>query len=98
MIGGIDVTEPAADLGIALAILTCVRDVVFDAQTAIIGEIGLSGEIRAVNNIEKRIIEAQKLGFKKIIIPESNDINEDINGIEIIRVKRILEAITRSVK
>ena len=48
--------------------------------------------------IEKRIIEAQKLGFKKIIIPESNDINEDINGIEIIRVKRILEAITRSVK
>ncbi|MBQ7125540.1 DNA repair protein RadA [bacterium] len=98
VIGGIDVTEPAADLGIALAILTCVRDVVFDAQTAIIGEIGLSGEIRAVNNIEKRIIEAQKLGFKKIIIPESNDINEDINGIEIIRVKRILEAITRSVK
>lgn len=98
VIGGIDVTEPAADLGIALAILTCVRDVVFDAQTAIIGEIGLSGEIRAVNNIEKRIIEAQKLGFKKIIIPESNDIKEDINGIEIIRVKRILEAITRSVK
>ena len=98
VIGGIDVSEPAADLGIALAIVTCVRDVVFDNQTAIIGEIGLSGEIRAVNHIEKRINEAQKLGFKRIIIPASNDIQEEFNGIEIIKVKRILEAITRGIK
>lgn len=66
VIGGIDVNEPAADLGIALAIVTCVRDVVFDSHTAIVGEIGLSGEIRAVNHIERRITEAQKLGFKQI--------------------------------
>lgn len=98
VIGGIDVTEPAADLGIALAIVTCVRDVVFDSQTAIIGEIGLSGEIRAVNQIEKRINEALKLGFKRIIIPASNEIQEDFKGIEIIKVKRILEAITRGIK
>ena len=98
VIGGIDVSEPAADLGIALAIVTCVRDVVFDNQTAIIGEIGLSGEIRAVNHIEKRINEAQKLGFKRIIIPASNDIQDEFNGIEIIKVKRILEAITRGIK
>ena len=97
VIGGIDVSEPAADLGIALAIITCVRDVVFDSHTAIVGEIGLSGEIRAVNHIEKRITEAQKLGFKRIIIPESNEFQDDINGIEVLKVKRIIEAITRSV-
>lgn len=97
VIGGIDVSEPAADLGIALAIITCVRDVVFDSHTAIVGEIGLSGEIRAVNHIEKRITEAQKLGFKKIIIPASNDVPKDIDGIEVLRVQRIIEAITRSV-
>lgn len=98
VIGGIDVNEPAADLGIALAIVTCVRDVVFDSHTAIVGEIGLSGEIRAVNHIEKRINEAQKLGFRRIIIPDSNEISEEFQGIEIVRVKRILEAITRGVK
>ena len=98
VIGGMEIKEPAADLGIALAIVTCVRDVVFDTSTAIVGEIGLSGEIRAVNNIEKRINEAQKLGFKRIIIPASNEIQEEFKGIEVIKVKRILEAITRGVK
>ena len=97
VIGGIDVNEPAADLGIALAIVTCVKDVVCDNHTAIIGEIGLSGEIRAVNHIEKRIIEAQKLGFKRIIIPYANELQENFEGIEIVKVKRILEAITRGI-
>ncbi len=98
VIGGIDVNEPAADLGIALAIVTCVRDVVFDIQTAIVGELGLSGEVRAVNHIEKRINEAQKLGFKRIIIPEANDVQDKFDGIEVVKVKRILEAITRGVR
>ena len=97
VIGGIDVSEPAADLGIALAIITCVRDVVFDSHTAIVGEIGLSGEIRAVNHIEKRINEAQKLGFKRIIIPSSNEIQDNIEGIQILKVQRIIEAITRAI-
>ena len=98
VIGGIDVNEPAADLGIALAIVTCVRDVVFDLQTAIVGELGLSGEIRAVNHIEKRINEAQKLGFKRIIIPEANNVQEKFEGIEIIKVKRVIEAITKGIQ
>ena len=97
VIGGIDVSEPAADLGIALAIITCVRDVVFDSHTAIVGEIGLSGDIRAVNHIDKRITEAQKLGFKRIIIPASNEVQEEIKGIEVLKVQRIIEAITRAV-
>ena len=96
VIGGIDVSEPAADLGIALAIITCVRDVVFDSHTAIVGEIGLSGEIRAVNHIDKRITEAQKLGFKRIIIPAANEV-EKYAGIEILPVQRVIEAITRAV-
>ena len=94
VIGGIDIQEPAADLGIALAVATCARDVVIDAHTAIVGEVGLSGEIRAVNHIEKRIKEVEKLGFKKIIIPQSNELDETFKGIEIIRVKKIIDAIS----
>lgn len=94
VIGGIDIQEPAADLGIALAVATCARDVVIDPHTAIVGEIGLSGEIRAVNNIEKRIREVEKLGFKKIIIPESNSIGEEFKNIKIVRVKKIIDAIS----
>lgn len=93
VIGGIEVSEPAADLGIAMSIITCVRDVILDSQTALVGEIGLAGEIRAVNNVEKRINEAHKLGFKKIIIPDSNEIQEKFDGIEIIKVKRIIDAL-----
>lgn len=93
VIGGIEVSEPAADLGIAMSIITCVRDVILDSQTALVGEIGLAGEIRSVNNIEKRINEAHKLGFKKIIIPDSNEIQEKFDGIEIIKVKRIIDAL-----
>lgn len=98
VIGGIDISEPAADLGIALAVATCARDVVVDPHTVIIGEIGLSGEIRAVNNIEKRIKEAQKLGFKKAIIPDANkNLEEEFKNIEIVRVKRLIDAITACV-
>lgn len=99
VIGGVEISEPAADLGIALAVATCARDVVVDSQTVIIGEIGLSGEIRAVNNIEKRIIEAQKLGFKKAIIPYANGTFDKnvCKGIEIVKVKRLIDAITSCV-
>lgn len=99
VIGGVEISEPAADLGIALAVATCARDVVVDSHTVIIGEIGLSGEIRAVNNIEKRLIEAQKLGFKKAIIPNSTGgVNsKDFKGIEIIQIKRLIDAISACV-
>lgn len=97
VIGGVEISEPAADLGIALAVATCARDVVVDPHTIIIGEIGLSGEVRAVNNIEKRIKEAQKLGFKKAIIPSANTLDEKIDGIEIVKVKRLIDAISACV-
>ena len=93
VMGGIDVNEPSADLGIALAIATCARDVVVDPQTVIIGEIGLSGEIHPVNNIEKRLNEAAATGFKKAIIPFANKIPDDFKKINIVKVKRLSDAI-----
>ncbi len=95
VMGGIDVSEPSADLGIALAVATCARDVVVDSQTVIIGEIGLSGEIHPVNNIEKRLNEAATSGFKKAIIPYANKI--DYDKIEIVPVKRLIDAISACV-
>ncbi len=92
VMGGIDVDEPSADLGIALAIATCARDVVVDPQTVIIGEIGLSGEIHPVNNLEKMLNEASMAGFKKAIIPYAN---KDISNpkIKTVPVKRLIDAI-----
>ncbi len=97
VIGGIEIDEPAADLGIALAIATCYRDVVVDPDCVIIGEISLSGEIRNVSNLEKRIYEAQKLGFKKVIIPKLNKNLNDNFDIEIIQVPRLMNAISACV-
>ena len=98
VIGGVDISEPAADLGIAVAIATCMNDVTVDMQTVLIGEIGLSGEIRPVNNIEKRIYEAQKLGFKRAIIPDANKLTEKFENIKIIKVKRVMDGITEAIK
>ena len=95
--GGIEIDEPAADLGIAIAIITCFRNVVADSNTIFVGEIGLSGEIRKVTNIEKRILEAQKLGFKKVVIPKGNIKEKNMFEIEIIEASRITDAITACV-
>ncbi len=97
VIGGIEIDEPAADLGIALAVATCARDVVVSPDTVIIGEVGLSGEIRGVNNLENRIKECEKLGFKKVIIPENTKLNPKEFNIEIISIKRLMDAISACV-
>jgi len=69
--GGFKVTEPAADLAVALAIVSSVKDTPIDSSTCVFGEVGLSGEVRKVSQSERRTKEAKKLGFKKIINPES---------------------------
>ena len=99
VIGGIDIIEPAADLGIAMAVLTCARDVAAKSDTVFMGEIGLNGEIRSVDNIEKRLKEAQKLGFKRAIIPKiSASIESRIKDlkIETVQVSRLIDAITKA--
>jgi DNA repair protein RadA/Sms len=72
VVGGIKLTEPAADLGILAAIASSYRNKEIDEGTIIIGEVGLAGEVRAVNFMEKRINEAMKMGFKTCIIPQNN--------------------------
>lgn len=99
VIGGIDIIEPAADLGIAFAVLTCARDVIIPSNTIFIGEIGLSGEIRGCDNIEKRLKEAQKLGFERAIIPKiSKNIENKIKDLKIstIQVSRLVDAISKA--
>lgn len=98
VIGGLEIDEPAADLGVALAVATCARDVCVSPDTVIVGEIGLSGEIRAINNLDKRIKESEKLGFKKIIVPHTNTLKkEEFKNINIVQVKRLIDAITACV-
>ena len=91
--GGIRVPEPAADLGIALAVASNFKNSPIADDLVAFGEIGLTGEIRNVNFIEKRISEAAKLGFKKCIVPDcKNSGIIKVDGMEIIKVKNILEA------
>ncbi len=71
--GGIRITEPAADLAVCIAIASSLTEKVVDNQAIIIGEVGLGGEIRSVGHIDKRIQEAEKLGFKSVIIPTGNE-------------------------
>ena len=101
VIGGIDIIEPAADLGIALSVLTSARDVQIKKDTICIGEIGLNGEVRSVDNLEVRLKEAQKLGFKQAIIPKINNktIKDRISKIDItvFEVLKIADAITKAI-
>ena len=95
IVGGLKTNEPSMDLGIALAVASSFKNIPLDANVVVTGEIGLTGEVRTVSFIEKRIIECEKLGFKKMIIPLGNYIDEfkkDYN-IEIVAVKNLRQAI-----
>ncbi|SHK21187.1 DNA repair protein RadA [Tepidibacter formicigenes] len=91
VVGGIKLNEPAMDLGIITSIASSFRNIEIDENTVVIGEVGLTGEIRGVSFIDKRILECKKLGFNKIIVPKSNlkglDKFDDIKiyGVENIR-------------
>ena len=92
--GGLRVNDPAIDLSVISAILSSNMDVEIDATVCMAGEVGLSGEIRPVNRIEQRIAEAEKLGFKQIIIPRTNTKRLDLSkySIEIKAVSKVEEA------
>lgn len=94
--GGMRINEPALDLGIIAAILSSYRNRAFDSKTICFGEVGLVGEVRAVNLSEQRVIEAAKLGFNRCIMPEVNSrkLNVDegiLNGMRLIGVSSIYE-------
>lgn len=91
--GGIRITEPAVDLGVVLAIISCKKDIVIDDHTICFGEVGLSGEVRAVNMAEQRVLEARKLGFHRCILPQVCVENlKRVDGIELIGVRNVSEA------
>ena len=95
VVGGLRLDEPAADLAVALSLVSGLRDIPIDSKTIAIGEIGLSGEVRAVSRISSRISEADRLGFTKCILPKScvKQLNGENNGIELIPVRTLNEAI-----
>ena len=92
--GGIRMNEPAIDLGIVLAIASSFRNRPIDEKTIVFGEVGLSGEVRAVSMPEQRVAEAKKLGFETCILPEvSLKMVKDVRGIRLIGVKNIGDAV-----
>lgn len=94
VIGGLQLDEPAADLAVVLAIASSHRDTPIDAATAAIGEVGLTGEVRAVSALQQRLSEVARLGFTRSIIPRSGTQQlQTPEGMELIRVRNIREAI-----
>ncbi|SCI47009.1 Circadian clock protein kinase kaiC [uncultured Clostridium sp.] len=94
VVGGIKINEPSIDMGIILAVASSFRNIPVSEDVVVTGEVGLTGEVRAVSFIEKRIAECKKLGFKKIIIPRNNyDAVKEVTGIDIIPVDNLRQAI-----
>jgi DNA repair protein RadA/Sms len=92
--GGLEVDEPAVDLGVVAAITSSYRNIAVAGDTAVFGEIGLTGEVRGVLQADVRAREAQSLGFKKLIVPASNKKGlEKLLGIRVVGVKSLEEAL-----
>lgn len=92
--GGIKMNEPAIDLGIVMALVSSYRNRPIDEKTIVFGEVGLSGEVRAVNMPEQRVAEAKKLGFETCILPENSlKMVKEIQGIRLVGVKTVNEAV-----
>ncbi|MDQ3133556.1 MAG: DNA repair protein RadA [Acidobacteriota bacterium] len=92
--GGLEIDEPAADLGVVAAIVSSFRNLPIDAETAVFGEVGLTGEVRGAMQAAMRAREAQALGFKKLIVPASNA--EDVKrllGLRVVGVRSVEEAL-----
>ena len=93
LVGGLKINEPALDLGIVLAAASSFKNIAIKEDVVVIGEVGLTGEIRSVNMIEKRIKEAEKMGYKTCIIPESNKkLLKEKFKLDIIGAKNIIDA------
>jgi DNA repair protein RadA/Sms len=97
VVGGLKVVEPAVDLGVAVALASNFRNVPVDAGTVVLGEIGLTGEVRAVGQVDLRIREAVRLGFRRFIIPERNlEASSLGSGLEVIGVRTARDALDRA--
>ncbi len=94
MAGGVRISEPAVDLAVCCSIASSFFDKAINNKTVVVGEVGLGGEIRTVNNIEKRIQEAERLGFKRVVVPAGNSSGtSSTSKIEITSVENLTDAI-----
>ena len=91
--GGIRVTEPAADLAVALAVASAATGVALPSNLAAVGEVGLAGEIRQVSGLPRRLEEAARLGFDRVVVPASAPGGPA--GVELVRVDTVAEAVAR---
>ena len=92
-VGGMKMTEPAADLALALAVASAAKGLALPADLIAIGEVGLAGEIRKVSGVQRRLQEALRLGFKRALVPLGSEAKLD--GMEILEVARLEQAISR---
>ena len=94
-VGGVKITEPAADLSVLISIVSSLKNKALPSKLIVFGEVGLAGEIRPAPRGQERLKEAAKLGFTRAIIPEANKPRQSIAGMEIIAVRRVEEAFSR---
>ena len=92
-VGGVRITEPAADLAVLLAIVSSLKNKPLPEKMVVFGEIGLAGEVRPVQRGQERLKEAAKLGFTRAVIPKANKPKQTIAGMEIVAVGRLEEAV-----
>ncbi len=93
VVGGLQIDEPAADLAIAAALASSVRDRAVPADMAVVGEVGLSGELRAVPQLQTRLHEAAKLGFRRVVAPRTPRFDLAPAGLELLAVRSLREAL-----
>ena len=92
-VGGMKMSEPAADLALALAVASAAKGLALPADLVAIGEVGLAGEIRRVSGVNRRLAEAFRLGFKRALVPSGSETK--IEGMEIVEVSRLDQALNR---
>jgi len=98
VVGGAEIDDPSVDLGTVMAVISSFRDKAVKQETVFTGEVGLTGEIRSVSRVELRVNEAEKLGFKKIVVPAGNmKALQDKKSIKIIGVENIKDAIEAAI-
>jgi DNA repair protein RadA/Sms len=93
--GGLEVEEPAADLGVAAAVVTSYRDLIMPPGTVLIGELGLGGQLRMVGQLELRLQESARLGFRRVVVPKGSDLGAQAVGLdlELLEASTIAEAL-----
>jgi DNA repair protein RadA/Sms len=94
VVGGLYIEEPAIDLGVVVAVVSSLRDVALDPHLVVFGEVGLTGEVRAVGQVEARLREAAKLGFRRCLLPQANcQMAASAVDIELCGVRTVAEAL-----